>query len=487
MRLLLLLVISCCTLLAVAWPAHAAVPDGNVWISLDSISSQLAGPSGSYSYAPSLSADGSYVAFQSMANIVREGDVNDLEDVFRRDVANSVTTLVSQGSNGAKGNNRSYAPDMAGDGAIVAFESLASNLVANDANNAADVFVRDLTSATTARISLAAGGGDANGPSFRPAISNNGAFVAFCSRATNLVANDSNSVASAFLFERASGTMTKIPLDEGSEATAGCARVAINNDGSVIAVTNVVGGVARVFTYDRASGTTTPLTANADASSGLTGLAISGDGKLVAFDSLAANLTTDDSNRSRDVFAWKVADGSTKRVSVRTDGTQLPADSGSSGVAVSRDGRYVVFGSTANEVVPGDSNGREDIFRYDVTTSQATIASVSVNDRPANDSSYAPDISDNGSVVVYATLAANIVPGDGNRYPDVYLRGTTFLDKDGDGGPAFSGTPKDNPLEVISYASDSETNTLIYAGVGVGAAVVVLVGAWFVLGRRGRA
>jgi len=104
-------------------------------VSQDSIDTQFADASGAYSYAPSVSSDGNYVAFQSLTTDRRDGDKNTVEDVFRRDVAKSATLIVSLSNDGKQGNNRSYAPDITADGATVVFESLASNLVPGDNNN----------------------------------------------------------------------------------------------------------------------------------------------------------------------------------------------------------------------------------------------------------------------------------------------------------------------------------------------------------------
>ncbi len=476
-------------------------PEGSVQVSLDSNGSEFAAPSGAYSYPPSISSDGNYVAFQSLgaivpqiqlqdgvAKVIRDGDANNVEDVLRRDLAQSVTTIVSLSTEGKQGDNRSYAPDITADGAAIVFESLASNLVAGDGNNAPDIFLRDLTAGTTTRISIGSDGADANGASFRPAISSDGAYIAFCSRATNLVRGDTGGAAGAFVYERATGKVTKIPLEAGTSATAGCERVAIDDNGSVVAVAALTGANSNVYTYGRASGTATPLTAAGDGSSGLFGLAVSGDGGTVVFDSAAANLVPNDTNRSRDVFAAGVAGGQTTRVSVRSDGTQLPGDSGTSGVAISGDGRFVVFGSAASEVVPGDSNGREDIFRHELATGQTTIVSVSMAGQPANDSSYAPDTNADGSVVAYASLAANVVTGDTNRNPDIFVRGQNFPDHDGEKAPEDTGAPDDNlSLVAASPVDEGNTRMLEYIAGGIAGGVLVLAGSWFLLGRRGRA
>src|SRR5258708_7726596 len=113
--------------------SEGATPN-NVLVSQDSFETQFPEGSGAYSYAPSVSSDGNYVAFQSVTPDPRDGDTNTVEDVFRRDVAQSATLLVSLSSDGKQGNDRSYAPDITADGAMVVFESLASNLVPGDNN-----------------------------------------------------------------------------------------------------------------------------------------------------------------------------------------------------------------------------------------------------------------------------------------------------------------------------------------------------------------
>jgi Tol biopolymer transport system component len=461
-------------------------PQNNILVSQDSLDTNFADASGAYSYAPSVSSDGNYVAFQSLTADRRDGDRNTVEDVFRRDVAQSATVLVSLSNDGRQGNNRSYAPDMTADGATVVFESLASNLVPGDNNNTSDIFLRDLTAQTTTRISIASDGGDSNGASFRPAISSDGAFIAFCSRATNLVPGGGTQAASAFLFERATGKITRIPIDAPAGPTSGCQRVAIDSNGGVVAVASLSGELSNVYTYDRASGTAAQLIPTADGSSGISGLAISGDGQAVAFDSTATNLVLQDTNRSRDVFVETLGDRKTTRVSVRSDGSQLPADSGMSGVAISGDGRFVVFGSVANEVVPGDSNGREDVFRHELASGQTTIVSVTPDGQPANDSSYAPDINADGSAVAFASLATNIIAGDANRQQDVFERNTNFPDRDGESAPEDTGARSDDTT-VLPVSDGGNTHTLEYAAGGIAAAVIALAASWILLGRRGRA
>lgn len=474
-------------LLIAVRPSEAALT-GNAWVSLDTEGNQYGAASGAYSYPPSLSDDGLLVALESIAPLDFDVDQNDVGDVFLRDTSASQTSMISVNSGGEPGNKRSYGPSLSADGAFVAFESLASNLSEGDSNNVSDIFLRDRAAGATLRVSAPAGGGDANGSSYRPSISGDGGFVAFCSRASNLVADDANGVADVFVWERATGSISRVAVPvSGGEASDGCLRVSANNDASIVAFAAVTGGSAGVFVYDRAAGTTTSLSPEANGPSGTSGLSISGDGRLVAFDSVADNLIANDSNRSRDVFLRDLDAGTTSRVSVRSSGSQLPGDSGSSGVSVSRDGRFVVFGSTARGVVPGDSNGREDIFRRDLLEGRTLIASVNVFGESANNSSYSPAVSADGLVVAFTSLAANLIAGDTNRQPDVFMRGTDFPETAGSSsGAEETGAPVEESTATVEPDDGGSGPLVVYAGIAAGI-VALLVAVSLLLGRRGRA
>jgi Tol biopolymer transport system component len=159
----------------------------------------------SYGYTPSISSDGRYVAFSSLATNLVSGDTNTFSDVFVRDRQNGTTERVSLDSGGAEGNGDSVAPVISGDGRYVAFESFASNLVAGDTNGTWDVFVRDRLAGTTERASVDSSAAEANGQSHWPAISSDGRYVAFQSYASNLVAGDTNGFADVFVHDRLNG------------------------------------------------------------------------------------------------------------------------------------------------------------------------------------------------------------------------------------------------------------------------------------------
>ena len=150
-------------------------------------------------FAPVFSANSSVKAFASDdANLVAN-DSNGLADVFVWTQTNGVTERVSVSSTGDQANGASYDVGVSADGRFVAFTSVATNLVANDTNRATDIFVRDRATNQTFLVSLDNNGVQGNGPSYSPSISADGRFVAFISEAANLVTGDTNGVADVFV------------------------------------------------------------------------------------------------------------------------------------------------------------------------------------------------------------------------------------------------------------------------------------------------
>jgi len=153
----------------------------------------------SHSYAPSISANGRYVAFESSTNDLVPGDTNASSDVFVRDTLSGVTKRVSLTSSGAQASSHSYAASISADGRYVAFDSDATNLVSGDTNGQRDVFVHDRVRATTRRASISASGGQSNAGSHLSSVSADGRRVAFESYASTLVSNDTNGELDVFV------------------------------------------------------------------------------------------------------------------------------------------------------------------------------------------------------------------------------------------------------------------------------------------------
>jgi Tol biopolymer transport system component len=288
-------------------------------VSIDSAGNQA----DSDSVFPSMSADGRLVVFQSSATNLVPGDTNGASDVFVHDRETGTTMQVSVNKRGRPGNGDSGSGSISADGRFVAFNSVASNLVPSDTNGAADVFVHDRQTGTTTRVSVDSAGNAGNDHSGTLALSANGRFVAFESFASNLAPADTNGVSDIFVHDRQTGTITRVSVDgAGSEGNGHSFNPTISVTGRFVAfisaASNLVpddtNGVFDVFVHDRRRRTTTRVSVDSaeiqgsgDSSLG-TLPAISADGRFVAFDSLASNLVPDDTNEALDVFVHDRAD-----------------------------------------------------------------------------------------------------------------------------------------------------------------------------------
>ena len=237
--------------------------------------------------------------------------------MFVHDRQIGITTRVSVDSNGNEGNNTSRAGFLSEDGRWVAFESDATNLVANDTNFVRDMFVHDRQTGATTRVSVATGGGQVNAASVDAELSQDGRYVAFESDATNLVLGDTNRNGDVFVHDRQTGITIRVSVASG-------------------------GGQANEESLEAT---------------------ISGDGRFVAFLSFASNLVSGDTNGEGDVFVHDTQTNTTTRMSVGTGGEQ--GNDFSCNPAISHDGRIVGFFSDSTNLVPGDTNGMRDIFVRD--------------------------------------------------------------------------------------------------------------------------
>ena len=158
-------------------------------------------PDGDSTYA-SISGNGRYVAFQSSATNLVDGDGNTRVDAFVFDRKKGVTTRVSVASDGTEGDQGSFAPVISGNGRVVVFESDAATLVADDGNGDTDTFAHDRKQGVTERVSVDAAGAEVEGGSDLPAVSANGRFVAFESESVELVAGDGNAATDVFVRDR---------------------------------------------------------------------------------------------------------------------------------------------------------------------------------------------------------------------------------------------------------------------------------------------
>jgi Tol biopolymer transport system component len=341
------------------------------------------------------------------------------------------TERVSVGTAGIEGDNDSYEPAVSADGRYVAFQSYASNLVDGDTSGYRDVFVHDRQTGATERVSVSTGGAQADGDSRLDAMSADGRFVAFSSYATNLVDGDTNSMRDTFVHDRQTGTTERVSVGTASNEGNGESRgSAISADGRFVAfhsfASNLVdgdtNGLVDVFVRDRQAGTTERVSGDASGNEGNGDSwwpAMSADGRYVAFESVASNLVAGDTNSKSDIFVHDRQTGTTERVSVDTSGSQGNGDS--LDPAISADGRYVAFYSCASDLVPGDTNSSSDIFVHDRQTGTTERVSVGTSGNQGNGDSHKPVLSADGRYAAFQTLASNLVPGDTNSTYDVFV------------------------------------------------------------------
>jgi Tol biopolymer transport system component len=266
--------------------------------------------------------------------------------------------------------------------------------VSGDTNGKGDVFVKNRATGSITCVSLSSSGVPVEGESYAPSLSGDGQRVVFVSDGATLVAVDSNQVADVFL------------RDLGAQATT---RLSVSQTG-----------------------------AEADGASSAP--RISTDGRFVAFSSLATNLVAGDTNAQSDVFVRDLQAGTVECVSLATGGA--PADGASEGVAVSGDGRYVVFASTATNLIEGeqlaDAARVWDLYRRDRVAGAIVRVSASPAGLKGNAHSFAPVISADGRYVAFTSHASNLIASDTNGCPDVFVRdvqsGTTVRVSTGLGG-----------------------------------------------------
>lgn len=421
-------------LLALALICTAAAAQSTTRASVGSTGLQGRGDS----FGASVSGDGRYVAFASTADDLVAGDTNGVQDVFVHDRNTGATERVSIASDGTQADRDCLGAYVSQDGRYVAFRSESSTLVVNDANSTDDVFLRDRASGTTIRVSVDAGGGDADGPSYYGTISADDRYVCFQSLAGDLVPGDTNLAFDVFVRDLLLGTTERVSVSS-TGAQSGTFEFsvdpAISADGRFVAFASTATTFAAndaneqldVFVHDRITGATALVSVGGSGSpaTGSSELpSISADGRYVAFVSSAADLVQGDTNGVRDVYVRDRSTGTTARISVGPHGEQASAESYLyyAHPAISADGRFVAFESYARELVAEDGNGYQDVFVHDRATGTNELVSVSSSDLQNHHGGSRATISADGSFVVFESPDSHFVAGDTNARSDVFAR-----------------------------------------------------------------
>ncbi len=358
------------------------------------------------------------------------------------------TSLASVDSNGVQGNNYSgtYGDAISADGRFVAFGSGATNLVAGGSPLQWEIFRHDRVTGSTVLASIDTSGVVGPAGSYYPSISADGSAVAFESD-SGFNTGDTNGRTDVFVHDFVAGTTTRMSVDSNGNqwGADSCHAAAISGDARFVAFhkihpTTKYHHRTDVYVHDRQTGQTSVVNVNTSGvqTAGLysTDPAISFDGRWIAFSSSATDLVSGDANAAYDVFLRDMQLGVTTRVSVDSSGAE--GDGDSLDPSISSDGRFVAFSSVATNLAPGDLNAHADVFVHDSLTGGTLLASVGLNGVGANADCVAPSISADGRFVSFQSSASNLVAGDTNNQADVFVRdlllGTTVRASLGVGG-----------------------------------------------------
>jgi hypothetical protein len=428
----------------------------------------------------SVSSNGQFVAFYSDADDLVPNDTNATRDVFVRALVPGTNTLVSVNTNGVSGDYLSTDPAISGNGRYVAFTSSADDLVPGDANDAQDVFVRDLQAGTTTLVSISTNGvNPGNGDSFSPIISADGRYVLFHSLASNLAAGSFGSGIEN-LFFRDLQTATTYALTSATYGT-GVNTAAMTPDGHWVAFIGVATGIPGTALYvwnsqsaaliytnsvsispstfplvsispngqelaylagltalnlsvvNLASNTVTPINPSGTFLTHA-GLQFSSDGRFLTYAGQISPYTT------QNTFRYDFQTGTNQLMSQNFNATGA-GNGDSDSPAISPDGRWVAFRSIATNLVPDDTNNVAELFIYDASNNATILVSVNAaGNSVADDRSLKPVFSADGQTLCFQSWASDVSSSDFNNGCDLFALDLITLPVTVSGGSTNSGS-----------------------------------------------
>jgi RHS repeat-associated protein len=323
-------------------------------------------------YEGGISANGRYVVFYTQSPKMVPDDTNNVSDVFVRDLLTRETERVSVASDGTQGNSYSEYFSISADGRYVAFRSYANNLIVGQVTPPGlNIYLRDRQTKETSLISRKPNGDPAGGK--LAVVSGDGRYVAFVTQNQEMFEGDTQYSDDIFRYDRQTGAME---------------RVSISWDGQ---------NLNKTYIPD---------------------ISISHDGRYIAFNSEASNIVQNDTNNVKDLFVRDMQTGVTFLASLAHDGSQ--AEKACAG-KISADGRKVVFKSGSANLAPDDTNNQDDIFVRDLATGEVRRVSVSSDGRQGTRQATEPSISANGRYVAFTAWSDGLVEGDNNGNADILV------------------------------------------------------------------
>lgn len=384
------------------------------------------------SLGPSVSSDGTLVAFFSTATNLHPADADSEYDVFVKNLLSGEVILVSRAAGGAKGNGRSVGAAISADGTRVAFSSAATNL---HPAGVPGVYVKDLRSGAVLLASATETGVPANAAGGSLALSADGTRVAFSTGATNLDPRDPVADEDVYVKDLVTGRLWLASLSASGEKKVGffgAGRAALSADGRRVAFSSDAAGLhpsdpddtGDVFVRDLETGqlflaSTNDAGVKGDGQSGEPSL--SADGTKVAFTSFAANLDPDMTIRgSSSVYLKDLVTGDLALVSRTSSGAPVPG--GGFGISLSADATRIAFASMTSLADPADTDSVSDIYVKDLATGTLFLASTTKSGVKGNGASYPAALAPGGSTVAFRSDATNLDPADADSNADVYAK-----------------------------------------------------------------
>lgn len=364
--------------------------------------------------------EGRFVAFMSSANL--GGNAAGRRQIWWHDRLDGTTLLISTDAAGNAGNGDSTNPAISADGLTVVFESSATNLVAGDTNGVRDIYMWSAAGGTiptgVTRVSVGAGGVQANSESYNASVNADGTVIGFSSGASNLTAGVSGiSTINAYRRDLTTGTNTLLSVGTNGQGVGGD-RTSVSADGNRVAfysfsaniVTGDTNGLWDIFVYEHSTGTRKRVTLTStggernqgnESASRVVSPAISGDGRFVAYATTSTNVVPGDTNGLQDVFVVDVDSLAVQRVSTATGGAQVNADTPigqGERPAISHDGTWIAYSSAATNLGNGTTTtGIGNVYLTNRSTGQTT----SVSDQRSSGGAGVPTISVNGAYVAF--------------------------------------------------------------------------------------
>ncbi len=381
---------------------------------------------------------GRYVAFTSGGNIAPDATPG-RADVFVKDMQTGTVQRISTAADGGAANQQSLNPLFSADGHLVVFESRATNMIANDPSTRYGIFARDLQTGVLQRVSTTSADGAINDDSYNAAVSADGRYVVFETGASNMIPGDTNFTVDIFrkdLQTRAIQRVSEDALGVNPFALTASTRADISADGRYV-VFQCTGqllledsnGTTDIYLKDMQTGALSRVSMNAaggEAHGASTRAVITDDNRYVLFESAATDLVSGDTNGRIDLFLKDLQTGAIARVSTDSNGNQANGDSGSA--AISADGRYIVFQSSADNLADDAGALLDSIYAKDLSSGAVIRVSVGPGGEVPQNSSFGASFSGDGHYIVFTSHAANLVSGDTNSAVDVFRVANPFLE-----------------------------------------------------------